>query len=83
MPVRIVVGLACSSSPIYGIRTLEVLKELKVETHLVISDGARRTIPIDASFFTVRLEPGCGSRMVLKMKRYVNQPTLIFPWDRN
>src|SRR5713101_5085096 len=46
--VRIVVGLAGSSSPIYGIRTLEVLKETGVETHLVISDGARRTIPIEA-----------------------------------
>src|SRR5256712_3476760 len=46
--VRIVVGMAGSSSPIYGIRTLEVLKEAGVETHLVISDGARRTIPIEA-----------------------------------
>jgi len=42
-----------------------------------------RTVPIEGSSFTVRLEPGCGSRMVLKMTRYVNQPTLIFPWDRN
>ena len=46
--VRIVVGLAGSSSPIYGIRTLEVLKKVGVETHLIISDGARRTIPIEA-----------------------------------
>jgi len=46
--VRIVVGLAGSSSPIYGIRTLETLKAAGVETHLVISDGARRTLPIEA-----------------------------------
>jgi 4-hydroxy-3-polyprenylbenzoate decarboxylase len=46
--VRIVVGLAGSSSPIYGIRTLEVLRAAGVETHLVISDGAKRTIPIEA-----------------------------------
>ncbi|HEV8660600.1 MAG TPA: UbiX family flavin prenyltransferase [Thermoanaerobaculia bacterium] len=46
--VRIVVGLAGSSSPIYGIRTLEVLKAAGVETHLVVSDGAKRTIPIEA-----------------------------------
>jgi len=45
--VRIVVGLAGSSSPIYGIRTLEVLKEAGVETHLVVSDGAKRTIPLE------------------------------------
>jgi hypothetical protein len=41
-----------------------------------------RTIPIDAPHFTVRLAPGTGSRIVLKMKRYVNQPDLNFPWDR-
>jgi flavin prenyltransferase len=46
--VRIIVGLSGSSSPIYGIRTLEALKAAGVETHLVISDGAKRTIPLEA-----------------------------------
>jgi 4-hydroxy-3-polyprenylbenzoate decarboxylase len=46
--VRIVVGLAGSSSPIYGIRTLEALKQAGVETHLVVSDGAKQTIPLEA-----------------------------------
>ncbi len=46
--MRLVVGIAGSSSPIYGIRTLEVLKKAGVETHVIISDGARRTIPIEA-----------------------------------
>lgn len=45
--MRIVIGLAGSSGPIYGIRLLEVLRELGVETHLVVSDGARRTIPLE------------------------------------
>ena len=45
--MRIVMGLAGSSSPIYGIRTLEVLRQAGVETHLVVSDGARRTIPLE------------------------------------
>jgi len=45
--LRLVVGLAGSSSPIYGIRTLEALKEAGVETHLVVSDGARRTIALE------------------------------------
>jgi 4-hydroxy-3-polyprenylbenzoate decarboxylase len=45
--VRIVVGLSGASSPIYGIRTLEALKEAGVETHLVVSDGARRTITLE------------------------------------
>ncbi len=46
--MRLVVGLSGSSSPIYGIRILEVLKGLGIETHLVISDGAKRTIPLEA-----------------------------------
>lgn len=46
--MRIVVGLAGSSSPIYGIRTLQVLRQVGVETHLVVSDGAKRTIPLEA-----------------------------------
>ncbi len=46
--MRIVVGLAGSSSPIYGIRTLEALKQAGVETHLVVSDGAKKTIPLEA-----------------------------------
>jgi len=37
---------------------------------------------VDDSSFTVRLEPGCGARLVLKMQRYTNPPTLTFPWDR-
>ena len=45
--MRIVIGLAGSSGPIYGIRILEVLRQLGVDTHLVVSDGARQTIPLE------------------------------------
>jgi len=41
-----------------------------------------RSVPVEGSTFTVRLEPGCGARLVLGMLRYVNRPTLVFPWDR-
>jgi hypothetical protein len=43
----------------------------------------QKTYPVAGSQLTVRLEPGCGDRLTLKMKRYANQPTLMFPWDRN
>lgn len=46
--MRLVVGLSGSSAPIYGIRLLEALKAARVETHLVISDGAKRTIALEA-----------------------------------
>jgi 4-hydroxy-3-polyprenylbenzoate decarboxylase len=54
--VRIVVGLAGSSGPIYGIRTLQALKDAGVETHLVVSEGAKRTIPLETSWTVKKIE---------------------------
>jgi len=41
-----------------------------------------QVVPLDEADFTVRLAPGCGSRLVIGMKRYANRPTVAFPWDR-
>jgi hypothetical protein len=41
-----------------------------------------QAIAIEGNAFEVRLSPGCGGRLVCKMKRYANQPTFAFPWDR-
>lgn len=41
-----------------------------------------QTVPVGKPYFTVRLEPGCGERLVVKTKRYAHQPTFTFPWDR-
>ena len=54
--MRIVMGLAGSSAPIYGIRTLQALKEVGVETHLVVSDGAKRTIPLETHWTVKKIE---------------------------
>jgi len=44
-PRRLVVGISGASAPVYGVRVLEVLRDVPgVETHLVLSAGARRTI---------------------------------------
>ena len=43
---------------------------------------AGRTVSIGGPVSRVRLEPGCGGRIVLTMKRYNNPPTLSRPWDR-
>lgn len=46
----------------------------------VAFDG--KTQAVNASTFTLKLAPGAGTRVVLDMDRYVNPPTLKFPWDR-
>lgn len=47
---RIVVGISGSSSPIYGIRTLEALRaEGGTEIHLVVTAAARKVIELETS----------------------------------
>ncbi len=45
-----------------------------------VSDG-KTTTQVDAPNFPVRLAPGSGARLTLKMKRFANDPTLSFPWE--
>ncbi len=44
---RIVVGITGASGSIYGFRALEALRRAAIETHLVMSDQARRTIELE------------------------------------
>ena len=47
---RIVVGMSGASGAIYGIRLLEILKSVSgIETHLVLSAAARRTITLETN----------------------------------
>jgi hypothetical protein len=48
----------------------------------VMAGGNGKTTAVDAPYFEVRLAPGAGERLTVAMKRYVNDPTLAFPWDR-
>jgi 4-hydroxy-3-polyprenylbenzoate decarboxylase len=58
---RIVIGLSGSSSPIYGIRMLEALRDSgSVETHLVLTDAARRTIEIETDLPVADVEALAG-----------------------
>ena len=41
---RIIVAITGASGAIYGIRTLEILRDMKIETHLVVSRSAALTI---------------------------------------
>ncbi|SKA31689.1 4-hydroxy-3-polyprenylbenzoate decarboxylase [Enhydrobacter aerosaccus] len=45
---RLIVGLSGSSGVVYGIRLLEVLKDIQsVETHLILSKGAEVTLRLE------------------------------------
>jgi hypothetical protein len=41
-----------------------------------------RTTRLDARDITMQLAPGAGAKITFAMRRYVNQPTVLFPWDR-
>ncbi|RJL16581.1 UbiX family flavin prenyltransferase [Paracoccus siganidrum] len=53
---RIVVGISGASGAVYGKRVLEVLRDMGVETHLVMSQAARITIAAEADFTPADLE---------------------------
>jgi len=47
---RLVVGLSGASGVVYGIRLLEVLRELGIESHLVMTKAAEMTIGLETAF---------------------------------
>lgn len=47
MNKRIVIAITGASGAVYGIRTLAVLRDMGVETHLIISDAGRITIGLE------------------------------------
>ncbi|MGE3708961.1 MAG: UbiX family flavin prenyltransferase [Hyphomicrobiaceae bacterium] len=49
-PRRLVVGISGASGIIYGIRMLEVLRKLDVETHLVMSKAAEMTLAYETEY---------------------------------
>ena len=51
---RIIVGITGATGVIYGIRLLAVLKELGVESHVMLSEAAKKNILIETSF-TVKM----------------------------
>jgi 4-hydroxy-3-polyprenylbenzoate decarboxylase len=55
-PKKIIVAITGASGAILGIRTLELLKEAGVETHLVISRAARRTITSETDWSVADVE---------------------------
>lgn len=53
---RIIVGISGASGAVYGKRVLEILREMDVETHLMMSSAARITIAAETDFTPADLE---------------------------
>lgn len=55
-PTRLIVGISGASGAIYGVRLLQLLKPLPVETHLVLSNTARITLAMETDFTPKQVE---------------------------
>lgn len=54
---RLIVGISGASGVIYGVRFLEIARRLEhIETHLVLTNAARRTIPMETDWTVERVE---------------------------
>jgi hypothetical protein len=45
-------------------------------------DAGQGALAVRSAHVSLRVEPGCGARLKLTMRRYANRPTLDFPWRR-
>ena len=48
--MKLIVGITGSTGVIYGIRMLEVLKELDIKTHLIMSEWGMKCIPMETDY---------------------------------
>ena len=53
---RIIVGISGASGVIYGIRLLDVLKQMRVETHLILTPAAKVTIVAETDYSSDSVE---------------------------
>jgi flavin prenyltransferase len=62
--MRLVVGITGASGTIYGVRLLEVLGQQGVETHLIMSEAARRVAELETGYAVEQIEAlaGCVHR---------------------
>jgi flavin prenyltransferase len=53
---RLVVGISGASGTVYGVRLLEALRDSAVETHLVMSDAAKRVAELETDYTSRYIE---------------------------
>jgi 4-hydroxy-3-polyprenylbenzoate decarboxylase len=48
--LKLIIAITGSTGVIYGVRLLEVLKEKNIQTHLIISEWAKKCLTMETSF---------------------------------
>jgi hypothetical protein len=76
-----VVVTLINTNPVHP-RSVVVQTGAYAEHQAISVDVAGKKTPTNASYLTVELAPGSGDALTITMKRYANQPTATFPWDR-
>jgi len=76
------ISLTLVNSNVVNPRKLIVQTGSYAEHQAVSVDADGEVTQVGDSHFTVRLAPGAGQRLRIRMKRFANQPTFRFPWDR-
>lgn len=54
--MKIIIGMSGATGAIFGIRLLELLKEMEIETHLVMSSWAAATIQVETPYTAKEVE---------------------------
>jgi 4-hydroxy-3-polyprenylbenzoate decarboxylase len=55
-PRRLIVGITGATGTVFGVRLLEMLRDTDVETHLVMSRWAARTLVLESSYTVEQVE---------------------------
>jgi hypothetical protein len=88
-----VAALVSELSDTHTVVTLINLSKTQTRT-LIVQGGAYgehqlesvtvgdKNTKVQAPILTIQLDPGCGQRLVLHMKRYAHRPTVLHPWHR-
>jgi flavin prenyltransferase len=53
---RVVVAITGASGTVYGVRLLEVLRDLSIESHLVMTDAAKQVAELETGFTPAHVE---------------------------
>ena len=64
-PRRLIVGITGASGTIFGVRLLEVLQQFDIETHLVMSQWAARTLVHETNYSVAQVQALASERYAI------------------